>query len=368
MFDTVVAQLRDIVAQLDPAVLSGPLATRALDDVAELTRLAHTAKALLAARAAETNQWRHGPARSPEDWLARRTGTSVGEARRDLEVAGRLAFAPGTEAALRSGELTIDQATAVADAAGAAPEHEGPLLDLARRTTLRALRNEAQRIKAAALPDDAARHERIRRERSLRHWVAEDGTWHLHANGTKETGATFMARLQPLIDAQFRSGRAEGRQESPDAYAYDALMELPSSSGGSSKPVHKVIVRADLAALRRGELREGEVCEIAGFGPVPVDVVRSMLGASATALVLTNGVDVVNVTHLGRSPTAHQQTALEWLQPECAEDGCTATVRLERDHRIEWSVTKHTRLDELDRLCPTHHRQKTVAFLTKGPP
>ena len=40
-------------------------------------------------------------------------------------------------------------------------------------------------------------------------------------------------------------------------------------------------------------------------------------------------------------------------------DGCSATVRLERDHRIEWRVTRHTRLDELDRLCHTHHDMKT---------
>jgi hypothetical protein len=29
------------------------------------------------------------------------------------------------------------------------------------------------------------------------------------------------------------------------------------------------------------------------------------------------------------------------------------------DHRIPWATSKHTRLDELDPLCPHHHKLKT---------
>ena len=55
-----------------------------------------------------------------------------------------------------------------------------------------------------------------------------------------------------------------------------------------------------------------------------------------------------------------QDTALEWSQPECHVLGCSCHARLERDHRIDWVKTKHTRYDELDRLCHFHHRLKTV--------
>ena len=35
------------------------------------------------------------------------------------------------------------------------------------------------------------------------------------------------------------------------------------------------------------------------------------------------GVDVANVTHLGRSPTIAQRVALWWRSPECTREGCT---------------------------------------------
>ncbi len=37
---------------------------------------------------------------------------------------------------------------------------------------------------------------------------------------------------------------------------------------------------------------------------------------------MTKGHDVVNVAHLGRRPNAHQQSALDWLFPVCAAEGC----------------------------------------------
>jgi hypothetical protein len=75
-------------------------------------------------------------------------------------------------------------------------------------------------------------------------------------------------------------------------------------------------------------------------------------------LVITTGVDVANVTHLGRVPTAAQKAALLWMNPTCAVQGCHR-ARVEWDHREPWAQTKHTRLDELDALCSFHHDLKT---------
>jgi hypothetical protein len=91
-----------------------------------------------------------------------------------------------------------------------------------------------------------------------------------------------------------------------------------------------------------------------------VSVARELLPGSFLTLVMTKGVDVANVTHLGRQFTAHQQTALEWHDPECQVIGCCRTDRLQRDHRTEWATTRHTRIDDADRLCAFHHWLKTV--------
>jgi hypothetical protein len=75
--------------------------------------------------------------------------------------------------------------------------------------------------------------------------------------------------------------------------------------------------------------------------------------------VVTRGQAVVGVAHLGRRPTAAQQTALEWLYPTCAVQGCGSVARLQADHRIDWATTHLTVFDLLDRLCPHHHALKT---------
>ncbi|MGI8683672.1 MAG: DUF222 domain-containing protein [Acidimicrobiales bacterium] len=124
----------------------------------------------------------------------------------------------------------------------------------------------------------------------------------------------------------------------------------------------KVIVRIDWDALIRGWPIDGEVCEIAGLGPVAVSAVRAMIasGDSFLAAVVTKGVDVVNVAHLGRRATAFQRSGLEWLSPECITLGCNAKARLEIDHRVDWADSKITMLRFLEHHCSHHHDLKTV--------
>jgi hypothetical protein len=132
---------------------------------------------------------------------------------------------------------------------------------------------------------------------------------------------------------------------------------MPSGRRGVN-PRYLALLRIDLEALRRGRVHGDELCEIRGVGPVPVPVAQDLLGRAVLKLVITRGVDVVNVTHLGRGPTAAQKIALAWRNPTCTVEGCWRT-RVENDHREPWAQTKHTRLDELDPLCEFHHDLKT---------
>jgi hypothetical protein len=267
-----------------------------------------------------------------------------------------LASLPETDKAVRSGKLSAQQASAVAEAATADPDAERELLDAAPDESLAELRNRAERVKAAArsAEEEAAREERIRRSRSLRRSVAPDGAHELHARGTASDIAKFWSRLQPHIDQQFQIAKEEDRREPVDAYAFDALLAL-SESGGSAKPNTKVLVRVDLSAVRRGTTVPGEVCEIAGFGPIPVPEALKLMNEAFLTLLVTKGKDVCTVAHLGQQFTEHQKTALEWRDPECVVRGCHNTVRLERDHREDWADTHTTRVWSADRLCHHHH-------------
>jgi hypothetical protein len=77
------------------------------------------------------------------------------------------------------------------------------------------------------------------------------------------------------------------------------------------------------------------------------------------AAVVTRGVEVAGVAHLGRRPSAHQHSALEWLYPRCANQSCGSLAHLEVDHRLEWSRSHTTLLELLDRLCGHCHGLKT---------
>ncbi len=175
-----------------------------------------------------------------------------------------------------------------------------------------------------------------------------------------------MAAIEPIRDRLFNQARVAGRREPLDAYAADALVEVVSTGRpqvGSPRPRGraKIIVRVDLPALLRGRVVEGEACELAGFGPVAVSAVRDLIHTADPflAAVVTRGQQVVGVAHLGRRPNAHQQTALEWLYPTCAAEGCAAGTWLENDHRVDWARSHITVVDLLDRLCSHHHDRKS---------
>ena len=127
-----------------------------------------------------------------------------------------------------------------------------------------------------------------------------------------------------------------------------------------AKPVKNFgLLRLDYEALVRGAVEGDETCDLPGLGPVPVRIARALLGDAILKLVITKGVDVMNVTHLGRSATVAQQVALWWQSPVCRVEGCGHTFRLENDHRNDWAHTHQTRLDGLDPLCEHHHDLKT---------
>jgi hypothetical protein len=361
MFDP--TELRVLVRDLDAAALTGPQAVELLGVFTEVERLATAGRALVAARAAETNQWRTSGDRSPEHWLARVSGVTVADARSWLETAARCRSLPQTDRAVRAGRLSGPQAAAVSEAAAADPDAEQSLLDAAPESSLAELRERAEAVKAAvrSAEDEAARSARIRRSRSLRTYANADGSHELRARGSASDIARIRAGLQPLLDRRFAAARRGGEREPLAAYAFDALVELAKGTS-TGRSTSKVIVRVDASALQRGTTKAGEVCEIPGFGPVSVDEARSLLGDGFLAVVLTKGVDVHTVVHLGRQFTAHQQTSLEWLQPTCAVLGCASAARLEKDHRDDWARTKRTTIRSADRLCHWHHSLKTAGW------
>jgi hypothetical protein len=144
----------------------------------------------------------------------------------------------------------------------------------------------------------------------------------------------------------------------------DTTLADPATLGSAddlvtAPPPATIIVRVDLAALRRGTVMSGELCELDGHGPVPVDVVRSLVDDAYLACVFTESGDIRAVSHLGRTINAHLRTALAFRDVGCVVPGCGVGYSLEIDHVHPLEHGGATELDNLALLCSHHHRMKT---------
>ncbi|HEY1280870.1 MAG TPA: DUF222 domain-containing protein [Acidimicrobiales bacterium] len=356
------AALARFCAGFDPEAVPLEQAATIYETLARMEKLVAGARVRLAARVEASNVWRQAGHRTAADWLARTAGVTAGVAHAELAASARLAALSATDDALRRGQLSAMQAAVVTDAAAVDPAAEGRLLVEAATASLRQLRDDCARVKAAADPNADARYERIHRERSVRWFADHDGAWNLHARGPVHLGARFVAALRPLIDNAFTKARDDERHEPEAAYAFDALVALAEGSGRGPgrREKYLALLRVDLEALCRGAVETDECCELTGIGPVPVRVARELLGDAVLQLVITRGRDVASVVHLGRGPSAAQKIALLWSQPTCSRQGCGQLwTHAEVDHRVPWAQTHQTELGGLDRLCRHDHRLKT---------
>ncbi len=337
-----------------------------------IERLGHGLKTRAATKVAESAVWRADGDGSPEDWLARQTGTTKAEAGRLVETGRQLEALPVVAEAVTRGELSARQAEAIAGAAAADPSAQSRLLDRAKGGSLRELQDECRRTRVAADRDpDAAAH-RAHAKRSCRTWTDADGiTGHLHLSGPVADMARVDNAIRHRADKVFRAARTDGRRERSEAYAFDAATELLTSTGdGTVAPAGadaKIIVRIDHSALVRGRAVEGETCEIAGIGPLPVATVREWMDDAFIAAVLTQGEDVQKVVHLGRRFKATQRTALQWQDPICARKGCTNRLRLEYDHFEDWATTHTTTVKAAKRFCHPCHQLKSRGWRVSDP-
>jgi hypothetical protein len=157
--------------------------------------------------------------------------------------------------------------------------------------------------------------------------------------------------------------RGGGSDRAPEATACGAVV----LGGEGAKLNARTNILIDHGALMRGGVVKGEICEIAGVGPVDVDWVKEILGESFLTAVIKNGKDISSVAHLGRHVPAEVMTALIVSGHECEIEGCSGRSYLERDHMWDYSKGGPTAYWNLIWLCDVHHRLKTAGWLLGEP-
>ncbi len=400
--------LRAVVSNLDPDRVGGSDAAALLTCFAEVEKLAAGGRILVARRVEVSNVWQRTGHRSAAAHIAQATGTGLGPAIDTLETARRLPSLPATDQALRQGRLSHAQATVIAGAAAAQPGAERSLVDAAATEPFNTLRLRCRRVEAAAR-DERASYEQVHRSRYLRHWTEHDGGVRFDARLAPDDGARVLVAIRAEVARLTTEARKAGVSEPERAIAADALVALarrrmpgstrrgregaavagpgvapgsacPAASGHSTAtadgqgpevqgpevqgpevqgPEVMVHVRVDHAALVRGHAEPGELCEIPGVGPIPVDVARRLATDAVLSVLVTDGVDVTAVAHRGRTIPAAVRRALVERDPTCVVPGCEVAEHLEVDHLLPFSDGGPTELANLARLCHWHHYLKT---------
>ena len=366
--EAVAASLESLNAVLDVCALA-PEELLAVGVVyGRCVRLAQAGALLVAGEVADSGAFRRDGERNAADWLGNQLGVAAGEAYRNLETAKKLRDRPQTEHELRQGKLSPTQADIVT---GGSVDDEAPLLAAAKRRGVRGLRGEAERLEAVRRgeADMMERHRAVHARRHLRTWTA-NGEFCFSGSTTPDDGARLLAALEPETQRLFRLAHQESRQEPTEAYALDALLNTVAGVAVQPKrPTAALTLRADAAAIVRGYVTAGEQCEIDGVGPIPVTIARSLLVDCDIHGVMFNGVDVHDVTSTRRSIPAAIRRALEARDPGCSVPWCDQTKGLQIDHIWEFAKQGPTALENLVRLCRTHHRLKTtLGWRITGPP
>jgi hypothetical protein len=357
-----VSELEEHVSSLDFRRLSPAEGMATYETAAKLERLAKALKVSALPRAAEAQGWRRLGFSSVEEWQAHVSGSTFYAASQEGQLAEDLRAAPVTRSAFRSGALSMDAASVIADAAKADPSCEERLVASARSgLALSKLKRRAARIKAGARDpeDEAERQRRHHRERSLTTWDTSDGALDGRFHLPALAGATLLAALEPYIKAAYRQAHAEGRRATREQLMADALLALATSGGQGQGPRPVIHVRVDYEALRRGRLLSGEVCEIEGLGSIPLEVVEEMAGDALLRILLIRGKDVTAVAS-SRTATPLQKLLLrEQADFTCCLRPCSRRFGLEADHIKEWAKGGLTELGNFDLPCGWHHDLKT---------
>ena len=344
----------------EPALWSGAECADLAERLARGAKSCEAASARAAARAVDCGAHRSRTDATAPEWFARVSGSSAGSARVALDTIARLDGCGATRDALAAGDVSLAQAAEITSM----PEHEVELLQVARSSGLRPVKETARKRRLEGI-DPEQLHARQHAARELVHWKDELGMIRFRGALPPVSGVRFVNRLGVETDRAWRAARREKRDEPRAALAADAFVRIVGTGATGKSRAADVVYVIDSRAYRRRHANPGEPCHVIGGGPIPVDLVREQIEDAFLKVVLHDGVDIQTVAHHGRHRPAELQTALE-LGPApdfdgvmCAEAGCHRTYGLQWDHVDPCANGGLTSFANLRPMCTPHHIEKT---------
>ncbi|MBI2169885.1 MAG: DUF222 domain-containing protein [Actinobacteria bacterium] len=336
--------LRDALSGLEPALYSGEDAAVLAEDLATTEKVVAGARAAMAARAAECGAHRGAGHASPTEWMARLTGKTPGEARRELETTAALdQLSPETKADVAQGALSLAEVEEIAKTEQACPGSEAEMRDVVKAKGLRGAREKGRRLRQAATDIDELDRKR-RDARQFSHWEDELGMIWFKGALRPEDGVPFVERLERESERLWRDG---DRESTRAQRLSDAFLRMVNGEGeGNAKGTTDLVVVWDMT--------QG-TCHIPGVGFVHPDSARAEAVNAFFTAVTHDGVDIQHVKRLGRKPSVEMLVALGLGSPPdfdgavCVD--CGDRAWLDYDHVDPYAHCQETALANLEPRC-----------------
>lgn len=345
--------------------------------------------------------WAESGALSCSVWLADLCGIELSTARSQLRVARALRRFPELNEAMARGDVSYAKARILV--AHLNDDNVVDLVDLAARVPVSQL---GRAIAGWSLhnEDQETIEERQRQARSV--------SWYTDADGM----VVITARLEPLEGAKVCAAITQGLSAVRAATDSDEHAERsggsdvpdpvgPDVGGGAScrydAPMGAAVgrprpslaqQRADaLVLLAAGPQRDPKNLSVDGRSmghpstmkteivvhvgpegntlsdgtPLSDNAVARMLPESFVSLLIHDTKRwPIDASPRRRFPTRRQRRVVDAREPSCAHEGCSTDQFLQYDHREPYARGGPTVLENLQRLCGPHNRQKN---LSRGP-
>jgi hypothetical protein len=229
------------------------------------------------------------------------------------------------------------------------------LVDAAATSSVEAFGREVRKLGEILSRDDGVRrHERLRRQRSVRRWVDRvSGMCHTDLVLDPLTDAAVARALSDAVNAEQAKG---GDDRTLDQVEADALVGLITGKHRAGGGGVEVAVLIDHGTLRDG-LHDKSVSETSTGQPVPVETIRRLCCEADIIPVVLDGTGVVlDVGRARRVATRQQRQALRAMYRTCGHPGCQVGFDdCDIHHVTPWVPTGLTDLDNLLPLCSRHH-------------
>ncbi len=318
------------------------------------------AKLLAAAEATKAHEGTG--ARNSARWLAGKSKSSLGAARKKAELGEALKKSKTLDDAVNKGEVSPDSAAALHDAVtnppeGATSDDIDSLIDCVKGADPFETKQAADRWKEILSNEtEEQAHERRYQQRSFRMSAPCEGMVTINATLPVLEARQVHASVSHI--AGMHGGKDDGR--TTEQRLADGLIELATayakgqSTGGRENP--NLLITITATSLTGDSDEPGYT----SWGDrIPAFVVRRLAEFANLQRVVQAGSHILDLGRSVRCATDRQYEALVARDGGCREPGCTIPPAwCQIDHLEDWILGGLTDLDNLVMWCTFHHHEK----------